>query len=58
MEKKITLKEWANRTARSLMAIAESVDKLGGTGPETNHRIADRIRAEAALLIEHAKAGK
>ena len=58
MAKKISDKEFANRTAQSLISIAADIDQKGGSDPESNHRNADLIRAEAASLIERARAAK
>jgi hypothetical protein len=47
-------KEWAKKTAKSLMLTAEGLDKHGGSDPESVHRIADQIRAQATALLEYA----
>ena len=56
---KLKEKERAERKAKALSDIAESFDKQGGSDPESNHRVADQIKAKAAGLIQRAeRAGK
>ena len=48
-------KEGANKTAKSLMLIAESFGRQGGSYPEGVHRIMDQIMVQAAALFEYAR---